>query len=241
MLGTGKPDGRPGRRASRTPTGHPTVRRLGRPPLSAKPGTPCGPVLWRCTVPSCLHGWPSLKSLAVKVGSWRKVLSPRWRGPCRWSVRSSGWTKCAGRASRSSCFGPSSPWAGIRWWWGPARPGFSATPRRTRCWLSWRFVTILLPQPGPEFVPLGEWVYMSGSGQVMLCSLDGPELRLDLAADTAYVLRRWRKGGDSAAERFEELAGGSSTSASPRPAPTRPATNPLWTRSVNSATRGASA
>lgn len=97
------------------------------------------------------------------------------------------------------------------------------------------------PQPGPEFVPLGEWVYMSGSGQVMLCSLDGPELRLDLAADTAYVLRRWRKGGDSAAERFEELAGGSSTSASPRPAPTRPATNPLWTRSVNSATRGASA
>ncbi|MFC0843543.1 Haze protective factor 1 [Streptomyces noboritoensis] len=63
------------------------------------------------------------------------------------------------------------------------------------------------PRPGPEFVPPREWAYTSGSGQVILCSLDGPELRIDLAADTAYVLRVWRKGGDSAAERFEELAG----------------------------------
>ncbi|MFF2189915.1 Haze protective factor 1 [Streptomyces sp. NPDC058155] len=60
---------------------------------------------------------------------------------------------------------------------------------------------------GDDFELLGEWPYTSASGDMLLCNLDGPELHFRLAEDSTYLLRVWRKGGDSSAERFDELLG----------------------------------
>ncbi|OAR24108.1 hypothetical protein A8W25_16770 [Streptomyces sp. ERV7] len=63
--------------------------------------------------------------------------------------------------------------------------------------------------PGPDLDQLGGWPYVSASGHVILATIDGPEMRMriNLRPDARYVLRVWRKGGDTSAARFEELMG----------------------------------
>ncbi|MEU9014978.1 Haze protective factor 1 [Streptomyces sp. NPDC048479] len=60
---------------------------------------------------------------------------------------------------------------------------------------------------GAGYEQLGAWPYRTGSGHQMLCTMDGPSLRFRLREDSQYVIYVWRKGGDTAAARFDELGG----------------------------------
>ncbi|NUK24041.1 Haze protective factor 1 [Streptomyces lunaelactis] len=61
--------------------------------------------------------------------------------------------------------------------------------------------------PGEGFELLGSWRYQTGSGEQMVCTMDGPALTFRLREDSGYVLQVWCRGGDTAAARFEELMG----------------------------------
>ncbi|WP_329028318.1 Haze protective factor 1 [Streptomyces sp. NBC_00690] len=61
--------------------------------------------------------------------------------------------------------------------------------------------------PGPEFELLGEWRWVTGTGEQILCNIDGAVLEFRLRPDSQYTLRVWRAGGDTAEARFRELMG----------------------------------
>ncbi|MFD5623731.1 hypothetical protein [Streptomyces yangpuensis] len=63
------------------------------------------------------------------------------------------------------------------------------------------------PADAQGFESLGSWGYRSVSGKASVFNLDGPALQFPLAPDTKYVLRVWRKGGESAVERHVALLG----------------------------------
>ncbi|WP_240045090.1 Haze protective factor 1 [Streptomyces alboflavus] len=66
------------------------------------------------------------------------------------------------------------------------------------------------PPLGGEFVELGEWPFVSYSGDLVFSTTDGPEPELCtrlLEADREYRLRVWAKGRDTAREAFERLQG----------------------------------
>ena len=60
---------------------------------------------------------------------------------------------------------------------------------------------------GAEGELLGSWSFQTGSGELLVCNLDGPVLTFQLSADSAYMLHVWRRGGAGAAARFAELMG----------------------------------
>ncbi|MCM2393767.1 Haze protective factor 1 [Streptomyces albipurpureus] len=60
---------------------------------------------------------------------------------------------------------------------------------------------------GPEFELLGEWPWVTGAGEQILCNIDGPVLEFRLRANCRYTLRVWRAGGDTADARFKEMMG----------------------------------
>ncbi|MWA15037.1 Haze protective factor 1 [Streptomyces sp. BA2] len=59
----------------------------------------------------------------------------------------------------------------------------------------------------PGFQLLGNWPFLSRSGDVSLLNIDGPELTFNLDPDSSYTLQVWRKGGETASTRFNELMG----------------------------------
>ncbi|MEW2084964.1 Haze protective factor 1 [Streptomyces sp. NPDC005283] len=61
--------------------------------------------------------------------------------------------------------------------------------------------------PGEGFELLGSWRYRTGSGDQLVCTVDGPALTFRLREDSGYMLHVWRRGGDTAAARFAELMG----------------------------------
>ncbi|MFD3557943.1 hypothetical protein [Streptomyces goshikiensis] len=59
----------------------------------------------------------------------------------------------------------------------------------------------------PDFELLGQWPYFTASGELGLYNVDGPLFGFTLRPASEYVLRVWRKGGETAAERYAELMG----------------------------------
>lgn len=68
-------------------------------------------------------------------------------------------------------------------------------------------VSPTVSDPGSDFELLGEWPWVTGTGQQILCNIDGPALEFRLRADSRYTLRVWCAGGDTADARFRELMG----------------------------------
>ncbi|WP_158690625.1 Haze protective factor 1 [Streptomyces sp. 142MFCol3.1] len=60
---------------------------------------------------------------------------------------------------------------------------------------------------GAEFELLGEWPYRSGSGDLVVCTIEGPEFSFAVPADSRFLLRVFRSGGATVAARFDELTG----------------------------------
>ncbi|WP_329313981.1 hypothetical protein OG723_19160 [Streptomyces sp. NBC_01278] len=61
--------------------------------------------------------------------------------------------------------------------------------------------------PASEFELVGRERYRSTSGDASLFTINGPYATFPLRRDTEYMLSVWRKGGDDAQERYDELAG----------------------------------
>ncbi|MFJ7170193.1 hypothetical protein ACIQUV_32410, partial [Streptomyces globosus] len=62
-------------------------------------------------------------------------------------------------------------------------------------------------RPAANFEPLGNWAYHSSSGEAALYNLDGPVFEFPLDAGRDYDLHIWRKGGNSAPARHQEMMG----------------------------------
>ncbi|UQW99158.1 hypothetical protein [Streptomyces sp. RerS4] len=67
----------------------------------------------------------------------------------------------------------------------------------------------LCPDRGFESIFHG--AYRSLSGQAILSNIDGPTLRFTLETETDYILSVWRKGGETARARYDDMVGVVST------------------------------
>ncbi|MFZ3548806.1 Haze protective factor 1 [Streptomyces sp. 4.24] len=59
----------------------------------------------------------------------------------------------------------------------------------------------------PDYELLGEWPYLTASGKVGLYNIDGPLFEFELEPARQYTLRVWRKGGETASQKYDELMG----------------------------------
>ncbi|MFF5808875.1 hypothetical protein [Streptomyces sp. NPDC012746] len=59
----------------------------------------------------------------------------------------------------------------------------------------------------PGFELIGHGRYQTYSGEARIWTMDGPDLNFSLTPDAEYELNVWRKGGDTARERYDELSG----------------------------------
>ncbi|MGW6689191.1 hypothetical protein [Streptomyces sp. NPDC054961] len=59
----------------------------------------------------------------------------------------------------------------------------------------------------PGFKLLGEWSYQSSTGKAYIFNIDGPVMPFPLEPNRVYTLRVWRRGGETAVQRYSELLG----------------------------------
>ncbi|UQW99229.1 hypothetical protein [Streptomyces sp. RerS4] len=61
--------------------------------------------------------------------------------------------------------------------------------------------------PDQGFESIYHDVYRSRSGKAVLSNIDGPKINFALQSETEYTLSVWRKGGDTAPARHDEMLG----------------------------------
>ncbi|MER7764983.1 Haze protective factor 1 [Streptomyces sp. NPDC097619] len=59
----------------------------------------------------------------------------------------------------------------------------------------------------PDYTFLGRWDFKTGSGTMFVHDLDGPLEEFSLPSDSVLEVRVWRKGGEDAAERYNQSLG----------------------------------